>query len=271
MIPTAGLPAGFTLKLIERSREKFETSIQQQPMNKREIDAFRERVSQVQTPEQLVEDFEVYSFVMKAFDLESQIFGKGMMKKLLASAPGDKGALIDRMTDNRFKELHKAMGFTEGGTKNVNTGDPRWIEEMVERYTDQKLINSQLESNTAVGTVLHTRGRAPELTSWYSVLGDTKMQDFFYTALNIPDAMKGADIDAQAAMLSKRLDITTLSDPGVMERLERRYTAIAEAKAAQSNLASNPILQLFAPASQGQRAISQISLDGLSLLKAGRY
>lgn len=271
MIPTAGLPAGFTLKLIERSRDKFEASIQAEPINKREIAAFRERISQIQTPAQLVEDFEVYSFVMKAFDLESQIFGKAMMKKLLSSERGEKGALIDKMTDSRFKDLHKAMGFTEGGTKNVNTTDPRWIEDMVERYTDQKLINSQLENNQTVGTVLHTRGRAPELTSWYAVLGDTKLQDFFYTALNIPDAMKGADVDAQAAMLSKRLDITTLKDPGVMDRLEARYTAIAEAKSAQSNLATNPILQLFAPASQGQRAITQISLDGLSMLRAGRY
>ena len=272
MISTSGLPAGFALKLIERSRDSFEESIQRDPANKREISAFRERIGQITTAEQLVNDFEVYSFVMKAYDLENQIYGKAMMKKVLSSNSEEKGSLVNKMTDTRFKDLYRAMGFTEAGTANTNTKDPEWVEAMVDRYIEQKLINGQLETNTPVGTALHAEARAPKLTNWYTVLADTKLQDFFYTALNLPDALKTSDIDVQAATLKKKLDLETLSDPKVMDRLISRYTAIAEAKAAQASLSSNPILQLFNKnRDSGQRAIIGISLDGLSSLRRGKY
>ena len=273
MISTSGLSGAFALKIIDRSRDSFEEAIQRDPVNKREIAAFRERVGQITTAEQLVNDFEVYSFVMKAYDLESQIFGKAMMKKVLSSDSEDKGSLINKMTDNRFKDLYKAMGFTGGGTANSNTSDPEWVETMVSRYIEQQLINGQMESNTTVGTALHAEARAPALKNWYTVLADTKLQDFFYTALNLPDSLKSSDVDVQAAMLKKKFDITTLSDPGVMDKLITRYTAIADAKTAQDSLSSNPILQLFSNNnnSNGQRAIIGISLDGLSALRQGRY
>ncbi|MCB5410840.1 DUF1217 domain-containing protein [Pseudogemmobacter faecipullorum] len=273
MIATSGLSGAFALKLIHRSRDSFEAAIQRDPVNSREITAFRERVGQITTAEQLVNDFEVYSFVMKAYDLESHIFGKAMMKKVLSSTSGEKGALIDKMTDSRFKDLYHALGFTEGGTANKNTSDPEWVETMVGRYVEQKLINSQLEMNSTAGTVLHAEARAPKLSNWYTVLADPKLQDFFYTALNLSDALKSSDIDMQASMLKKKFDITTLNEPGVLDGLISRYTAIADARTAQQSLSSNPILQLFSPnrSSSGQRAIIGISLDGLATLRQRRY
>lgn len=270
MISTSGLSASFALKLIDNQRDKFEEGIEKSPMNKREISAFRERIGSIQTVDQLVDDFEVYSFVMKAYDLESQIFGKGMMKKVLASDPDDKKSLVNKMTDTRFRELYRAMGFTNDGTANPNTSNPEWVDTMVDRYVEQKLINEQLSSNSIVGHVLHAEARAPKVTSWFNVLADTKLQDFFYTALNLPDAMKSADVDVQVATLQKKFDLDTLNDPGVLDKMITRYTAIAEAKQAQSNIASNPILQLFS-ANSGQRSIIQINLDGINALRKNPY
>jgi hypothetical protein len=271
MISTSGLPANLALKFIDRERVKFESAIQKNVVNAREIAAFRERVGKIETVDQLVNDYEVYAFVMKAFDLEDQMFGKAMMKKILAADPKDKTSLVSKMTDNRFKSLNAAMGFTENGKKNENTIDPEWVESMVLRYTEQKLINSQTDSNELVGTVLHMRQKASTLSNWYAVLGDKKMQSFFYTAFGLPDGMAGTDIDRQVATLEKKFDLKTLNDPGVLEKLTLRYLAIGEAKAAQASLSSNPILQLFSSGSGTQQSITQINLSGLSQLKAGRY
>ena len=46
---------------------------------------------------------------MKAYNLEDQIFGKAMMEKVLKSDISDSSALVNRLTDSRFKEFHKAM------------------------------------------------------------------------------------------------------------------------------------------------------------------
>lgn len=293
MISTSGLSANLALKLINNKREVFETSIEKNVVNAREIKAFRERIGAIESPAALVADYEVYSFVMKAFDLESHIFGKAMIKKVLGANPDEKGTITSKMTDSRFKELSREMQFyapakledaatadDEGidlvvGDDDAETPyvkypqfqDPAWIEAMVDRYVSQKLINSELENNETVGNVLHFEKKASSITGWYGVLADTKLRDFFYGALGLPD-MAASDLDRQVKVLSSKFDLTTLDDPKVRQKLTARYTAINEAKKAQENISSNPVLQLF---SSSNNAITSISLDGLSLLNRYRY
>lgn len=269
MIPTAGLPAALALKLIDRNPAKFSKAITDNVQNAREIKAFKERIGAVQSVDDLVKDYEVYAFVMKAFDLEDQMFGKAMMKKLLAADPKDKGSLISKMTDGRFVSINGAMGFSANGTANENTSDPVWVESMVQRYTQQKLINTQKDSNALVGAVLHLRQKAPTLSNWYTVLGDKTLQNVFFTALGLPDALVGTDIDKQVAALKKKLDLSTLNDPGVLDKLTTRFLAIGQAKQAQQALASNPILQLIGTG-RGQSSITAINIDGLAQLRPRR-
>lgn len=272
MISTSGLPASLAITLISQKRETFETSIKKEHMNAREISAFQERISKITTVDQLVEDYEVYSFAMKAYDLEDQMFGKAMMKKLLSSDIDDKKSLINKMTDSRFKEIHKAFGFTQDGKANPNTSDPDWAAGIVQRYVDQKLINDQLDNNSIVGHVLHFQLKSNSISNWYNVLADTKLQEFFMTAYSLSDELKNADIDAQAKTLAKKIDIETLKDPEVQEKLIKRYSAMAQAAEAQKNIASNPIVQLLSNiGSSTQRSITAINLDGLSTLKGGKY
>lgn len=272
MISTSGLSATLALKLIDRERETFETSVQKDTMNAREINAFRSRIGNVQSAEDLVNDYEVYSFVMKAFDLEDQIFGKAMMKKILQSDGEDKKSLINKLTDSKFKELFKEMGFTDNGMKNPNTSNPDWVEKLIDRYTERKIINNEKSSNEIVGMALNARSKleAGEMTSWYKVLGDKDMQSFFYSALNLPDSLKSADVDVQAATLKKKFDLATLTEPGVIDKLVSKYVVIAEAQAASNNLSSNPILQLFSNVGSQQSIIS-LNIDNWSALKSGRY
>ena len=279
MISTSGLPSALGLKLIESKRADFEASIEKNRLNAKEIEAFRSRISQITSPKELVEDREVYSFVMKAYDLEDQIFGKAMMRKLLDSDPNDKTSLINKMTKSSFREMFNDLGFGAAKDKNKDGTsvqyqpakflDSTWVEEMVDRYVNTKLINSELENNEFVGTALYVQSKAAKVTSWYTVLGDEKLQNFFYNALGMPEGMASTDIDAQVATLKKKFDLSTLNDPGVLEKMTRRYIAISEAKAASANLSSNPILQLFS--NNGQQAITSINLEGWSAIKANKY
>ncbi|GEM_PF-237977 len=276
MISTSGLSANLALKLLNNKREVFETSIENNVVNAREIKAFRERIGAIESPAALVADYEIYSFVMKAFDLESHIFGKAMIKKVLGASPEEKGTITSKMTDSRFKELSREMQFfapaaidaaAKPYVKYPQFKDPAWIEAMVDRFVDQKLINSELENNETVGTVLHFEKKASGITSWYGVLSDTKLRDFFYGALGLPN-MASSDLDRQVKVLSSKFDLTTLDDPKVRQKLTARYTAINEAKKAQDSISSNPILQLF---NRSNSAITSISLDGLSVLNRYRY
>ena len=78
MLSISGLGSSTALKLIDATREKQLTLMSNDPVNKRAEQAFRERIGSITSPKELIADYEVYSFVMRAFDLEEQIFGKGL-------------------------------------------------------------------------------------------------------------------------------------------------------------------------------------------------
>lgn len=61
--------------------------------------------------EELVKDFEVYSFVMNVFDFEDQIFGCGMMCKILESDLSDDIVLVNWFLDVWFGEIYDVFGF----------------------------------------------------------------------------------------------------------------------------------------------------------------
>ena len=54
---------------------------------RREIETFHARIGQIGSVDELVKDHQVYSFVMKAFGLEKEIFAKAMMKRILTADP----------------------------------------------------------------------------------------------------------------------------------------------------------------------------------------
>ncbi|PYE84384.1 DUF1217 domain-containing protein [Pseudoroseicyclus aestuarii] len=247
MIPIAGMGASVGLTLSTATRERQMALIETGAMQSREIEAFRSRIDDIQTVDQLIADPEVYRFVMKAHDLEDQIFGKAMIRKILQSDDSEPGALINRMTDPRFEALYDGLGFTEGGTVNENTKDPAWIEGLVDRYVEQAFINDAAAQNEAVGQALTFRRDAASVRSWYDVLGNPALSRVLRGALGIPEAVAGIDLDRQVEMFAGKMDLSDLKDPREVESILRRYTALTDAKSGAA-AASSAAVQLMAGA-----------------------
>ena len=115
VISVSGLTSQAALNLIDRTRDTQMTTLRNEAQPNRAAEVFRDRIASISSPEELVKDFEVYSFVMNAYDLEDHIFGRGMMRKILESDPSDDSALVNRLSDARFSEIHDALGFTLPG------------------------------------------------------------------------------------------------------------------------------------------------------------
>lgn len=238
----AGLNSPLALKLIDATWDKQVQQLSDEAVHKRAVDSFRERIGSITTPEELVKDYEVYSMVMRAFDLEDQIFGKGMIRRILESDPAATDSLVNRMTDSRFGRLHEALGFvtTEGNPK-PDFSDPVWQQEVIDQYLSTVLSNLEGDQNPTIGTVLALREQAPELTSWYDVLKNKALSEFFRTVLSLPSQMAGLDVDKQAEILGQKYDLSRLADPQELDRLVTRYMAISDVlnppAAAPNNLA----------------------------------
>ena len=261
MIPIGGSSSLLGLKITDATRagelERLATSGQ----HARAIDSFRTRIRDVETVDQLMADFELYSFVMRAFDLEDQIFGKAMIEQILKSNKEEKGALITKMTDARFREMYDTLGFGVDGVGNVNTALNSWREKMVDRYLGQLHLNDVEAQNPIVAAALTFREKAPDVDGPFDILKDAQMTDVMRVVLGLPDQMAQLDVDRQARILTEKYDLSRLKDPEEVERLLRRYTVIKDALTG-ANVASNPVVTMMAGAvSAGRGVVDPISID----------
>lgn len=244
MISTAGMAPGLALTLVQRERDKFEASVEKDPLSQREIAAFRDRIGDVKSVDDLMKDHEVYTFVMKSFGMESQIYAKAMNKQILSSDPEDKKSLVNRMTNADIKTLNATMGFLPDGTaKPGQFSDPKWVDGLVERYVDQRIVDSQRDNNPIVGEALSFMKDVSTLTNWYKVLSNPGAFNVMRVALGFPESIKGADVDAQKKMFERKMDIEELKDPKVVDSLVRKYVAIQGAN--QAALQPSGIMTLF--------------------------
>jgi hypothetical protein len=269
MIDTSGYSGSMALKLYDSDPDAFGDSVTNDATSQREIAAFKERIGTITTVDELVADTEVYSFVMKAFGMEDEMFGKAMNKQLMTSDAEDDSSLVNRMEDDKYTELNETMGFNTDGTAGIDFNDSEWVDAMVDRYTEQRVIDTQMESNETLGTVLQFRENASSYTSWYEVLADEDASEFIKTALNIPTD-SSADIDAQARALEKKMDIEDLQDPEKVEELVDRYVAIKDAEASKEQ-SSNTIVSLFTKNSSGTYGVQSIDLELIRGHSASAY
>lgn len=256
----AGLNTSLAMTVIDRSYDRQLSITAQEPTHARQIEQFRERVGDLATIEEFVEDYEVYSFVMSAFDLEDQIFGKAMITAILESDPGDEDALINRMTDPRFRELYNEMGFVDGATSNMF--DAAWQEAMVDRYIERNFINDQDAQNEDLGAVLEFRLKAPQIDSWYDVTKDEDVARVLRKALGLPDSMAQLELDRQIEIYESKVSLEDFQDPEKLREIEQRFAALADAEAAYAAPTASPIVQLM----QINSSFTPVVLDIESIL-----
>ncbi|MCT4369500.1 DUF1217 domain-containing protein [Yangia mangrovi] len=249
MISVSGLSTGLALRIVDATEDKEHDLIQTEAEHKRAIEYFMENIENVETVDDLMSDYKLYSFVMKAYDLEDQIFGKAMMGKILKSDIEQDDALVNKLTDDRFETFYNAMGFTDDGMANSNTIDPEWKAKIVAAYVDTTYVNAKAEDNEALGTILEFRRKASSVTSAFDLLKDADMAEFIRTALGLPDEIASGDIDKQAALIARRVDIDRLGDAEYVESLVQKYAAITDANADLSS--TNAAVQLMTSAASG--------------------
>ena len=253
----ASLGTTVALSVINRDYDRQLEQVAREPLNSRKIEAFRERIATIETVDQFVEDYEIFSFVMEAFDLEDQIFGKALMSEMLKSDISDRESLAARLTDPRFRDLYVEMGFVNDGEANPNTASPAWQEAIIDRFLGTSFINDQAAVNEDLGAVLHFRREAPDIDSWFDVLKDRRVAEVLRKAVGLPDSMALLDLDQQIKIFESKMDIEDFKDPDFLAGIERKFSAISDAEGAVAGAAPSPILTLF----QSNAQFTPVTLD----------
>lgn len=95
--------------------------VSSQTTTKRDIDYYNAHIGNVKTLDDLMGDYQLYSYAMKAYGLEDFTYAKGFMKKVFSSDLSDATSFANRLNDPKYKQIAAAFNFGASGTPTAQT------------------------------------------------------------------------------------------------------------------------------------------------------
>lgn len=249
---------------VERTFDRRIEAVQKDGPVQRESEYFRENIGKISTAEEFVADQRLYRYALTAFDLESQIFARALVEKVLEEGIQDPKALANQLVDRKWNTFARAFAFAEVG--NFNTSNPDFVEGVIDRYERVKLEERLGEENIAVRLAVYGDRKLPGVSNWFTVLGDTALREVVFTALDLPPEVAGQNPDRLKALLEDRFDIEKFKDPEELDKFLQRFSLMYDIKNGAPGAVSNT-LTLFGidPTLDGGGGNGVVSIDPSTL------
>ncbi|WP_332301891.1 DUF1217 domain-containing protein [Rhizobium sp. GR12] len=232
---------------------------------KKEAEYFRLEIQKVKTLKDFLGNDRLTKFAMESLGIDPTKVTKDQLQKMFASKLDDKESYLNKEMDPIFRRLVTAFNFDTDGNilredrSSIQTR--RGLYETLDNYLTQTLETQAGEENAGVRLALYFKRMAAGMTSYYSILADTAIQNFITTTFGIPDELGNAPVDTQVGMMKKYFDIEDFQDPEKVKKLIARFTIMYDDK---QN--TNPIMMLFN--GSGSVGISGDTLLAVASLRA---
>jgi hypothetical protein len=105
----SGLGANAALALVERQGEALQARFAARRDNQQDAELLREAASRITDVDALLKDRRTLRVVLEAFQLESEIDKRAVLKRVLTEDPSERGSLVNRLPDPRWKALAEAV------------------------------------------------------------------------------------------------------------------------------------------------------------------
>ena len=249
-------------------------------------------IGKVTTVAQFVNNYQLFSYAMKAFGLSDMTYAKGLMTKVLNGGVASSSALANTLSDPRYRAFATAFNFAANGTSTTTTTAA--TTGTTAKYVEQTLEDNQAKTNQGVSNALYFSRHASSITSVYGLLADSTMLSVVETAYGISSTLGQSDIDTQAAVLTRVVPIADLQDATKVAKIISRYTAqydvstsssstnvlladtsdpttsiLAAANGTGGTVAADSVLNLFGSAASQSGVSSSLLLSLAKLPKGG--
>jgi len=166
------------------------------------------------------------------------------VKKALTQDPSTKTAIVNSLTNSKFKTADQDLQLYNGLT---NLQDPATIQALITNFqsntfeqgiasTDQNVANARYFAKNVASAV---KAASTTTNAIFSILGDSVMRDVVTTALGFPKQLAVLPVADQAAAISKRLNVQQFSNPTFVSQFVSRYLTQVQSQAFQADLGSS--------------------------------
>jgi Protein of unknown function (DUF1217). len=226
---------------------------------------YQEQIYSVRSVEDLLADRRLVDVILVAKGLDPEEVDDEFLKNVFSSDLADEKSFANQQADSRWAELLASFNFDEEGLlteRTVGTIQQRGAAlETINKYVRQTLEENEGEENEAVRLALYFQRMIGNVTDAYEIIADDALAEVFRITFGYTDDFANMDVDAQAKIINKNLDLAEMQDPKKVERFLQRFTAMWD----MENGATDPVLNIF---SSGYEGVSADLLMSIASLKS---
>jgi hypothetical protein len=233
-----------------------------QPRVAMEAKVYLERIEKIKTVDEFLKDDRTLRFAMKAFGLEDMAYAKGFIRKVLNEGVDSSNAFANKLADSRYRDFAATFNFLRYGE--TTTIFDRTRQGTVDKYVQQVLEESAGTQNENVRLAIYFQRKAPTITSPYQILADRALTQVVYQALALSPSTSLMNIDAQARLITSRLNVADFGSPDKLSRFIARFAGMADLASATSSGSTASLLS-------GGAAAAGLGTDLLLAVQAARH
>ncbi len=217
-------PIGYKLIASDMTASLKRTA--EQPVVKRESEYYLATITSIKSVDEFIKNDRIFKYAMKAFGLEDMDYAKAFMRKVLVEGIDDSQSFANKLTDRRYAEFAETFNFARYTTG--ATIFERARQGTVDRYVRQTLELDAGQSNEGVRLALYFQRKAASVDTPFHLMADRALLKVTQVALGIPEGTASMDIDRQADLIAKKLDVNDLKEPEKLEKFLQRFTTLWE-------------------------------------------
>lgn len=241
-----GLGATAAWSVLQRNGEAMQARWEARKDVARDVERFRQRAGEIGSIDELMKDRRTLTFVLEAFQLESEVDKRAVVRKLLTEDPADLGSFANRMADPRYRQLNQTFGFDDAAKPPL--ADPERVEAIIRKALTNRFEKANGEANPGLREAMYFKRMIGSVTDVKGLMSDKVLTAVARTALGLPKQFGLLEYEQQKTILEKRLDGVDFKDAAWAHRFVQRYLTLNDDAAAP---ASDPRLALFAGGGDG--------------------
>jgi len=196
------------------------------PILKENTDYYMANIRSVRSIDDFLSDDRIFHYAMRAKGFDGELPSKDVVRTMLEGGIDDPDSPANLSSDERFAKLVETFNFARYGEDATTISAAQ--KPAVDKYMRQTLEEDAGRENEGVRLALYFERMAPNMTSYFEILGDRAVGSVVRTILGLPDSVAQLDVDKQADLIKSRLDIEDFKDPEKLQELLTRFTTMWE-------------------------------------------
>jgi hypothetical protein len=215
---------------------------------------FATNIANVTSVTDLLADSKLTNFILTANGIDPKTVDTATLKKAFASDPTDSKSFVNTTDGAKFKSIVEDFNFgTDGNLTDTKLGTAQnqgALAATNDLYLHQTLEDQEGQTNPGVRLALYFQRKAPDINSIYDIMGDSALYEVITTTYSLPSSISNMDVDTQASMLSKFVNVSDLQDPDKVNQLLQRFSAMYDLEN-KTTSSTSPALSILTGSSSG--------------------